>query len=81
MPKTTKAAAAGNTIFKLKIKKKSDAKGGFAPSVEQTIVITPEDLAEVSTTTEENINPEIENEINALEELFQKNNPQFSITS
>tara|TARA_R100000773_G_scaffold1191_5_gene1864 strand:- start:531 stop:9518 length:8988 start_codon:yes stop_codon:yes gene_type:complete len=81
VPKTTKAAAAGNTIFKLKIKKKSDAKGGFAPSVEQTIVITPEDLAEVSTTTEENINPEIENEINALEELFQKNNPQFSITS
>ena len=81
VPKTTKTAAAGNTIFKLKIKKKSDAKGGFAPSVEQTIVITPEDLAEVSTTTEETINPEVETDLNTLEELFKKNNPQFSLVN
>ena len=83
VPKTTKTAAAGRTIFKVRIGE--NVAGGPI----MTVSISPEQLAEASAITEEKISPEIlgekgiplQRELNALEELFKNNNPQFQIVS
>ena len=78
IPKNSTQIAKGNTVFNLVLTENK----AFGKLLDNTqIVITPEDLAEVSTITEEKISPETEAELNALEKKFGAVNPQFSIVS